>query len=59
MCDMHEEACFSKKKMFTNGLNMGFHYKLDLKNSLGSRNSLSGKEKVVGTAVSKEGNTDY
>ena len=55
MCDVFEETCFSKKKMYTNELNMTLTQGVWTKKTVYQmeRNWLSGKEKVPGAAISK------
>ena len=56
MCSVYREACFSLK-MFTQQLNMGLPLLALVEKTVNGveTHRLSGKEKVLGTAVSKEG----
>ena len=61
MCNVHWEACFTKeKKMFTHGLNMSLPLQAWVGKSVHEveTHRLSGKEKVLGAVVSKEGHAD-
>ena len=56
MCNVYGEACFSKKKMFTNGLNMGLTLWAWTEKTVHGIEThwLSCKEKVLGATDSKE-----
>ncbi len=59
MCDVSEEACFSKIKMFKNGLNISLSQWAWLKDSHRvETNWFSGKEKAPHVAVSEEDYVD-
>ena len=56
-----EKACFSKKKkMFTNGLIIGLPLEASVEKLVYGVETywLSGKEKLLGAAISKEGHVD-
>ena len=58
-CDIYKESCFGEK-MFTNGLKMGLSLLVWIEKTVHEVEIhwLSSKEKVPGTAVSKEGDAD-
>ena len=50
------QKAYSRQKMFTNGLNIGLQWRTWVKKTVhGVETLLSGKDKVPGPAVSKEG----
>ena len=60
MYDVYSEACFSQKKEFTNGLNMGLPQQAWIKVIVHGVETywLSRKESVLDTTISKEGHTE-